>query len=126
MQSQPENGGAGRRGRLRRGRVSSQNYSEEDVEILLDCVAQYELIGSNEWALVASLYAEEAGRMQRPTRDQPCLKLKFDKLANSTQKTEDIYCPPAVRQAKHIARDILTNIVPSQLGTIRLMAPKGS
>ena len=91
----------------RPGRAGSPNYTAEDINILLDCVEQHEPLGANEWALVRAAFSEEAQRVGRPERDQDSLKSKFDKLVNTKKKTGDPTCPPQVRRAKHIARDIM-------------------
>ena len=91
----------------RPGRAGSPNYTAEDISLLLDCVEQHEPLGANEWALVKATFSEEAKRIGRPERDQDSLKSKFDKLVNTKKKTGDPTCPPLVRRAKHIARDIM-------------------
>lgn len=53
-----------------------------------------------------ALLAAEARRIERPARDQDSLKKKFDKLAAVKNPTGDPSCPPEVKRAKRIARDI--------------------
>ncbi|KAI0558515.1 hypothetical protein FGB62_204g10 [Gracilaria domingensis] len=62
------------------------------------------------WALVASKFDARSKATTRPLRDET-LKNKYDKLCISKRKTEDPSCPPDLRRAKHIARDIQAKVV---------------
>ena len=85
----------------------SANYTTADVDALLDVVEDVEPIGAQEWAIVSSRYNDWAATSGRPLREQTSLKIKFDKLCSSKKPTGDPSCPPEVRRAKHISREIL-------------------
>lgn len=89
-----------------RARSRAPNYSASDVEVLLDTVRDVLPLGANEWATVAERFNNESGAAGT-YRDQDSLKKKFDKLANMKKSTGDPSCPPEVRAAKQIARDIV-------------------
>lgn len=54
-----------------------------------------------------NIYASENGRSFRV---MDYLRTKFDNLAKTKKPTGDPSCPPNVRRAKHIARDILGRV----------------
>lgn len=94
----------------RGGRNGAPNYADSDIDALLDVVEEVQPIGANEWSLVAAkfeMYATEVGRVPR---EMESLKLKFDRLSNTKKPTGDPSCPPHVRRAKRIARDILSRV----------------
>lgn len=72
---------------------------------MLDIVAEELPLGANEWALVEKRFNDD-GDDVAVMRDQDSLKKKFDKLAATKKSTGDPTCPPDVRRAKQIARDI--------------------
>lgn len=91
-------------------RTGSPNYSDEDIEKLLDIVAECEPIGNNDWCLVAARFNEYATDNEKATRDTESVKCKFDRLANTKKPTGDPSCPSPVRKAKTIARAILGKV----------------
>lgn len=93
--------------RKKGGRTGAPNYSNEDIDTLLDVVEEVEPLGSNQWAMVEKNYNEWGENNDRPYRDMDSLKGKFDKLANVKKPTGNPSCPDNVRRAKRIARDIL-------------------
>jgi len=104
----------------RRGRA---NYTSMDIGALLDIVGEILPLGANMWAEVASEYALWAETSGRPPRDQDSLKGKFDKLANTKKDTGNPSCPPEVRRAKHISRDILGSCYAASAGDGDAMEP---
>lgn len=91
-------------------RSGAPNYTDEDMSALLDIVEKIEPIGSNEWAAVSSKFEEYTDENDRPKRDIDSLRMKFDRLANTKKPTGSSSCPPLVRRAKNIARDILGRV----------------
>ena len=107
-QGSPDESGRKRPGsKSKGGRCGSPHYTNEDITGLLVAVKDVHSLGSNDWALVHKKFSEWASSNEPPLRDQDPLKMKFDQLANTKKKTGDPSCPPHVRRAKHIARDIL-------------------
>lgn len=88
-------------------RAGAPNYNQEDVDKLLEILDVEEPLGANDWALVESLHNSWATEEDRPVRDADSLKSKFDKLANTKKPTGNPSCPPNVREAKRIARNIM-------------------
>jgi len=99
--------------RSRRGR---SNYSTMDVSSLLDFVDEVQPLGANMWSLVEQKFNEWAKSVGRPTREEGSLKSKFDKMANTKKSTGDPSCPPEIRRAKHVARDLLAAAQAAVLG----------
>ncbi|CDF33018.1 unnamed protein product [Chondrus crispus] len=99
--------GEGSNKKAKKSRAGVPNYNKEDIDALLDFTSEAESLGANHWAWVAQKFSRWAKANERPVRDGDSLKHKFDKLANTKKKTGDPSCPPHVRRAKHIARDIL-------------------
>lgn len=54
----------------------------------------------------------------RPQRDISAIRGKFDRLANTKKPTGDPSCPPAVRRAKLIARDMLGKVNAFSVGDV--------
>ena len=69
-----------------------------------------EPLGLIHWAEVASLFEEWALENERPTREQDYLKTQFNKMVNTKKKTGDPMCPPLVRRAKYIARNVARKV----------------
>lgn len=90
--------------------MGSPNYNDEDIKVLLDIVERCEPIGGNDWAYVSKQFNDYAPEIERPVRDIDSLRTKFDNLAKTKKPTGDPSCPPNVRRAKHIARDILGKV----------------
>lgn len=72
----------------------------------MDFVEEVELHGANHYRIVVQKLNEWAVENERPEREFDSLRCKFDKLSNAKKKTVDPSCPPLVRRAKHIARNI--------------------
>jgi hypothetical protein len=105
----------------RGGRSSA--YAPAEVNVLLDIVAEILPLGSDQWervgtefraryAITAVNFIPELTRFicrfpasQRP-RDNESLKLKFKSLRLVRKPTGDPTCPPEVRRAKLIYREI--------------------
>ena len=49
---------------------------------------------------------------KRPSPEIDSLKIKFEKLVKTKNPTGDPSCPPRVRRAKYIARNILRKVNP--------------
>ncbi|KAI0563513.1 hypothetical protein FGB62_38g213 [Gracilaria domingensis] len=91
-------------------REGSRNYSYIDIAKFLDLVDQFEPIGSNGCAKVFRHYNMYGRSNDRPFRRQASLKKKFDRLLYVQKKTGDLSCPPLVRPAKKIQKEILSKI----------------
>ncbi|KAI0666350.1 hypothetical protein C8Q78DRAFT_995032 [Trametes maxima] len=92
-----------RRGGRRRG---TMNFSFADVSELLRLIRQHLPIGQHGWERVCIGYNAYASSSGRPKRDVQSLRTKYYKLVNAKKPTGDPECPPHVREAKHIDRDI--------------------
>jgi len=101
----------------RQTRAGVPNYSNDELDHLLDIVSEVLPLGSNHWALVANKFAKWAEDQDNTLRDQDSIKNKFDKLANCKKKTGDPSCPPHVRRAKKISRDIQNKCTAKELGS---------
>lgn len=82
------------------------NYSASDVEVLLDTVRDILPREAYEWTTVARRFNNKSSAAGT-YRDQDVRKKKFDKLAIVKKSTAEPLCPPEVRAAKNIARDIV-------------------
>ena len=92
----------------RRGRtMSAKNYTTAELETLLTLAKQHLPISGLEWENKVAI-PHQARHNTGRTGDS--LKRKFDSLANTKMPTGDPNCPPHVRQAKHIRRDILVKV----------------
>ncbi|KAI0560713.1 hypothetical protein FGB62_103g07 [Gracilaria domingensis] len=94
-----------------KGRSGAPNYSKDDITALLDIVKEVENIRANMKELVATKVDAWSKANTRPPRDHESLKSKYDKLSISKKKTRDRSCPPDVRLAKHIARNMEAKMV---------------
>ena len=83
----------------------SPKYTSSEIDILLDIVGEAQLLCANEWAVVAVRFIDGKEELD-VNRDQDSLRKKFENLVAMKKKTGDPSCPPQVRHAKHIARDI--------------------
>ena len=93
---------AAQRAILRRPRGSK--YSDEEVDGLLETCEEYLPIGPEEWEVVATLHKHE---FPNKDRDRDSLRRKFLQFANSKKETGNPDCPPQIRRAKKILRDIV-------------------
>ncbi|KAI0558952.1 hypothetical protein FGB62_177g08 [Gracilaria domingensis] len=101
-------------------RLGAANYSKQDIDELLNIVAEREQIGHNHWARVAAEFNKYANVNERPRRTQKSLHHKFDKLLYFPKKTGDPLCPEEIVRAKRIHQEILhhyhSDIFNSNLG----------
>lgn len=84
------------------------NYSQCDIDEMFAIIEEIEPIGANDWAAVAKEFEEWAKENGRPIRDATSLKAKFDRFAAVKKPTGDPSCPPNVRRAKQLAREIMS------------------
>ena len=76
-----------------------------EIYILLDIVGDVQLLGANEWAVVAVRFND--GTEELPVnRDENSLGKKFDKVVPMKKKTGYPSCLPHFCLEKHIACDI--------------------
>ncbi len=92
---------------VHRSRKGKANYSNTDVDMLLDIVNDIIPLGSNIWALVEKECNLWSTQNSRPKRDQDRSKRKFEKLANMKKNTHDPLCSSKLRRAKRISKKIL-------------------
>ena len=97
-------------------RAGAANYSDDDVEAMLNIVEDIEPLGANNWSEVASQFCAWTHANSRPARNFEFLRNKFDKLANAKKKTGDPSCPPSIRRAKQISRAIQAKCAAYTLG----------
>jgi hypothetical protein len=74
------------------------------VDGLLETCEEYLPIGPEEWEVVATLHKHE---FPNKDRDRDSLRRKFLQFANSKKETGNPDCPPQIRRAKKILRDIV-------------------
>ena len=91
--------------------AGSINYKKDEVDLLLDLVEHIQPAGPADWDQITEEYnstieARNNGDTTR-NRDAKALKYKFKKLVNAKPNTGDPNCPPDVRRAKRIQRDII-------------------
>ncbi|KAI0558167.1 hypothetical protein FGB62_230g05 [Gracilaria domingensis] len=97
-------------------RQGSTNYTANDVDLLLEIVAELEPTGANGWARVAQKFNDDITDADKAFRTAESLKDKFDRLIHVHKPTGDPMCPPFVRRAKQINRDIQAKVVAAVLG----------
>lgn len=100
----------------REKRSGAPNYSSENVNVLLNIVEDLEPIGANNWVAVLSKFKDYTKENSRSKRDIDFPRMKFDRLANQKKPTGSNACPPLVRSAKQIARDILGKVNAVSIG----------
>jgi hypothetical protein len=89
----------------KRGRKKNcRNYTQVEVDALLDLVEELEPICEMEWDEVARGLADED---DNALRNSQSVKVKFYTYANAKPKTGDPRCPPNVMRAKNINKDLL-------------------
>ena len=84
----------------------SQTYNDQDIEALLDIVQELRPLGADQWQNVADRYNRGAASRERAQRDADSLRKKFNGLCRHKKPTGDPQCPPLVKRAKRIQRDI--------------------
>ena len=84
--------------------------------MLLDLAEEHLPLGHNHWALVADGFKTYLVQQNRPFRDLDSLRNKFDKLSNFKKPVGSSDCPPDVRGAKYIAREIQCKAAARVLG----------
>lgn len=70
----------------KRSRAGAPNYSESDVNALLDIVAVVEPLGANQWAIVAQQFNNWCTANDRPERDMD--SVKTNSTNSPTRKTQ--------------------------------------
>lgn len=93
------------------GRAGSRNYTDGELDILLDIVEALLPTGELEWESVAAEYnkiisAKFPTMSRRMVRDCDSLRNKFKGLRNIRKPTGDPTCPPTVVRAKRIQKAI--------------------
>ena len=83
-------------------RQGKSNYSGAEIEHMLDILEEILPIGTDEWQAVEDQHNID-GVYNRTALN---LRKKLYALKNKKMPTGDPNCPPAVRRAKHIFRDI--------------------
>ena len=83
-------------------RQGKSNYSGTEIEHMLDILEEILPIGTDEWQAVEDQHNID-GVYNRTALN---LRKKLYALKNKKMPTGDPNCPPAVRRAKHIFRDI--------------------
>ena len=78
-------------------------YTQEETETLLSCIDEVVPIGPQEWE--NALHKHQA-LFPDTDRDVASIRRKFNKLQSTRIPTGDPNCPPLVRQAKRIQRNI--------------------
>ncbi|CAD6936273.1 unnamed protein product, partial [Tilletia caries] len=84
----------------------SAQYGKLELSWLFHYVEKHRPHGSNYWEKVAKDYVLRATSKGKPPRTAASLKKKFDNLCKSVKPTGDPTCPPEVRKAKRLRRDI--------------------
>ena len=84
----------------------SQGYTAVDCTALVLAVKQILPLGSQEWNKVLDLYNNYARANNRALRECDPLRAKFKSLHESKKPTGDAFCPPYIREAKAVDREI--------------------
>lgn len=63
------------------------NYSEADIDALLDIVSEMEPIVGNDWSAVAAKFGEYTSMTHRPKRDIESVKMNFDRFSSTKKLT---------------------------------------
>lgn len=85
-----------------------RHWREAEVALMLSVVRDILPRGANEWMTTAIRYNERCLQLAPyfPERDDEAIRNKFKALKNTRKPTGDPECPPHVREAKYIQRDI--------------------
>ena len=87
----------------RRTKPRGLGYTQEETETLLSCIHEVIPIGPQDWENVLTKHSEHFPDTER---DVASIRRKYNKLQSARIPTGDPNCPPLVRQAKRIHRDI--------------------
>ena len=87
----------------RRTKPRGLGYTQEETETLLSCIHEVIPIGPQDWENVLTKHSEHFPDTER---DVASIRHKYNKLQSARIPTGDPNCPPLVRQAKRIHRDI--------------------
>ncbi|KAF7764000.1 hypothetical protein Agabi119p4_8537 [Agaricus bisporus var. burnettii] len=103
-----------KRPRATRGRTkNSPNYTQQDLDVLLDITREVLPIGARGWEEVGRRFNEIAIKMSRPTRPAKSLELKVKNLVKTTKPTGSATVPEHVQQALEI-----DDLINTKAGTI--------
>lgn len=83
-------------------RYDAQNFNNEDVDQLLDIVAQFESIDQNGWTRVKSAYNSYWKWNERQYRSIETLRKKFNRLLYTQRQTKEPRCLPSLWRARRI------------------------
>ncbi|KAF9566074.1 hypothetical protein CPC08DRAFT_127378 [Agrocybe pediades] len=87
----------------KRGRVvGTANYSEEDIDMLLDLLEDHLPPGAKAWNVVGEEFNSWASNNKRPLRTTKSLELKFKQLVRTSKPTGTADCPPHIERAHAI------------------------
>ncbi|KAI9990531.1 hypothetical protein PInf_018085 [Phytophthora infestans] len=89
----------------RRTAGRGRGFTTPQVERLLSLVEQILPLGSAQWDDVHYAYNRNLPA-EWPQRDSDSLRRKFYALKNAKKPTGDPSCPPEIRRAKHVFREI--------------------
>ncbi|KAI9997858.1 hypothetical protein PInf_002115 [Phytophthora infestans] len=89
----------------RRTAGRGRGFTTPQVEHLLSLVEQILSLGSAQWDDVHYAYNRNLPA-EKPQRDSESLRRKFYALKNAKKPTGDPSCPPEIRRAKHVFREI--------------------
>ncbi|KAI0648374.1 hypothetical protein C8Q79DRAFT_572296 [Trametes meyenii] len=84
----------------------ASNYSEEDVDTLLDLVQNELPVGQRAWERITEQFNEWAQDNGRPPRSQKPLKSKFSSLVSTPKPTGSATVPANVKRAKKLENQI--------------------
>ena len=94
---------ASKRKSTKRTKPCGLGYTQEETETLLSCIHEVIPIGPQDWENVLQKHYE---KFPETDRDVTSIRRKYNKLHTARVPTGDPSCPPLVRQAKRIHRDI--------------------
>ncbi|KAI9059358.1 hypothetical protein FKP32DRAFT_1606072 [Trametes sanguinea] len=93
----------------------SLNYSEDDLDALLDLVQEELPIGQKMWQRITDHFNDWARENGCPPRTQKLLKTKFESLARTPKPTGCAEVPPHVERAWEI-EELINEKIHQQLG----------
>ena len=88
-------------------------YTEDQDSVLVDLVGRHLPTGGDQWIRLTAEYQIRTG----VSRDEESLKERFKKLRNSKKPTGDPDCPPNIRKAKQVWREILSKMAVQDMGS---------
>ena len=99
-------------GTHRAGRaVGVQNFSDADIQRLLDAIEQIKPVGQEGWLTVQDIYNAGSVRSHRPEREWSSLREKWNRLVRHTKPSGDPCCPPVSRIVIDIFEVLLRNVL---------------